>query len=267
MPPPQPPRTPLRRVSQGSLRAISRSGTFPDAPHGLGFLEPAMAELADEAEGLQTSVAGLHSLSESLETFNESFASYLHVMEMNSLTTDWPQAPTDSSFLLASKREEDDARAAQAALRAAAEAALAAEKSAAEEAAAEGNTTTFGDTSAATVLQPTGIKQPTGILKKKKPKPKLTVKEKKERNMAIDKTVSALPLEFRGQDPTLRRNVESVIETLMDNSNGLEILAFVKPEINQARVNKCLIALVNRKIVSKDSSSGRILYSWNGVPS
>jgi DASH complex subunit DAM1 len=56
------------------------------------------------------------------------------------------------------------------------------------------------------------------------------------------------------------------------------------PELSQARVNKCLIALVNRKIVRKDASSvgatssarptltndvsqGRVLYLWIGVPS
>ena len=88
---PQPPRTPLRRLSQGSLRALSRSGSFPDAPAGLGFLEPAMAELADETEALHANVIGLQELSRSLQNFNESFASYLYVMDMNSLTTDWPQ--------------------------------------------------------------------------------------------------------------------------------------------------------------------------------
>lgn len=88
---PRPPRTPLRRVSQGSLRALSRSGTFPDAPAGLGFLEPVMADLADETETLHTNISRLHALSASLEKFNESFASYLYAMEMNGLTTDWPQ--------------------------------------------------------------------------------------------------------------------------------------------------------------------------------
>lgn len=91
MPPPSQQRTPLRRVSQGSLRALSRSSTFPDAPHGLGFLGPAMEELADETEALHTNVANLNMLSQSLATFNEAFASYLFVMEMNGLTTDWPQ--------------------------------------------------------------------------------------------------------------------------------------------------------------------------------
>lgn len=91
MAPPQRPRTPLRRLSQGSLRALSRSGTFPDAPVGLGFLEPAMVDFADETETLHGNLAGLHALSDSLQAFNESFASYLYVMEMNALTTDWPQ--------------------------------------------------------------------------------------------------------------------------------------------------------------------------------
>jgi len=36
----------------------------------------------------------------------------------------------------------------------------------------------------------------------------------------------------------------------------LSVLDLVKmPDLNQARVNKCLIALVNRKVVQKDSTS------------
>ena len=86
-----PHRTPLRRVSQGSLFRLSRSGAYPDAPHGLGFLEPALSEFLDETEALQTNVQGLQNLSDSLATFNESFASWLYIMNMNALTTDWPQ--------------------------------------------------------------------------------------------------------------------------------------------------------------------------------
>ena len=91
MPGPTPHRTPLRRVSQGSLFAFSRSGAHSDAPHGLGFLEPALAELADEAEALRANVDGLRALSASLDTFNESFASWLYVMNMNALTVEWPE--------------------------------------------------------------------------------------------------------------------------------------------------------------------------------
>lgn len=86
-----PHRTPLRRVSQGSLFALSRSNAYPDAPHGLGFLEPAMSELADETDTLLNNVEGLKHLSESLETFNESFASWLYIMNMNAWTVDFPQ--------------------------------------------------------------------------------------------------------------------------------------------------------------------------------
>ena len=50
-----------------------------------------MAELADETETLHANINSLHALSASLEKFNESFASYLYAMEMNGLTTDWPQ--------------------------------------------------------------------------------------------------------------------------------------------------------------------------------
>jgi DASH complex subunit DAM1 len=59
----------------------------------------------------------------------------------------------------------------------------------------------------------------------------------------------------------------------------------VPPDLNQARVNKCLIALVNRKIVTKDNSTvgertyllirrntecryftkGTVLYYWQGL--
>jgi DASH complex subunit DAM1 len=92
MPPTQTPhRTPLRRVSQGSLFRLSRSNAYPDAPHGLGFIEPAMSEFLDETEALQTNIEGMKHLSDSLATFNESFASWLYIMNMNALTTDWPQ--------------------------------------------------------------------------------------------------------------------------------------------------------------------------------
>ena len=84
-------RTPLRRISQGSLLRLSRSGACPNAPHGLGFLESALSEFLDETEALQTNVIGLKNLSSSLATFNESFASWLYIMNMNALTTDWPQ--------------------------------------------------------------------------------------------------------------------------------------------------------------------------------
>jgi hypothetical protein len=49
------------------------------------------AELADEADALRTNVDGLRALSASLDVFNESFASWMYVMNMNALTVEWPE--------------------------------------------------------------------------------------------------------------------------------------------------------------------------------
>ncbi|KAH9930811.1 DASH complex subunit Dam1-domain-containing protein [Amylocystis lapponica] len=261
---PAPPRTPLRRISQGSLFRLSHSAAYPDAPHGLGFLEPALSELVDEVEALNTNVHGLRALSDALETFNESFASWLYVLNMNALTTDWPQAPTPESFALAARRAEEDARAAADALRAAQATPVALsptlERTAPTDASDADNETTFATTTnapAASAPAPA----------KKKGKPKMSAKEKRERGLAVEKVVTALPLEFRGGDPNLRRHIEAVIEKFIDKEGrGLGILEFVKmPDLNQARANKCLIALVNRKIVRKDNSTGAVLYHWQGI--
>ncbi|KAI0753294.1 hypothetical protein C8Q80DRAFT_1096902 [Daedaleopsis nitida] len=270
--PPNPPQTPLRRLSQGSLFRLSRSGAYPDAPHGLGFLEPALAELIDEAEALQTNVEGLRNLDNALGTFNESFASWLYVMNMNALTTDWPQAPTQGSFELATRRAEEDARVALEAIRAAEEAArrpptppqpsVITDRSALSP--------TEGTTEGTIVTNPASSKPSAkpGILKKKGVKPKMTAKEKRERGLELERILAALPLEFRGDDPNLRRHIEWVLEKFLDNpGEGFSIVAFVKPpDLNQARVNKCLIALVNRKLARKDNSTGSVLYHWNGLP-
>ena len=88
---PPPHRTPLRRVSRGSLAAISRSGNFPDAPSGLGFMGPALESLADETEALHANLEGLNALAASLETFNESFASYLFIQKVNAYCVEWYQ--------------------------------------------------------------------------------------------------------------------------------------------------------------------------------
>ncbi|KAH9054670.1 DASH complex subunit Dam1-domain-containing protein [Lactarius vividus] len=261
MPAPTPHRTPLRRVSQGSLLALSRSGAHhQDAPHGLGFLEPALAELADEAEALRGNVEGLRALSTSLETFNEAFSSWLYVMNMNALTVDWPEAPTEASFILAQRRAEEDARAAAATQPQVIAGAKSDEMT---------NATTLGGntTSADESLAPDSSKSAIGKVKKKG-KAKLTPKERKERKIAIDQIITLLPLEFRETNSSLRRNVETVIERLMDSEGrGLKLIEMiVPPDLNQARVNKCLIMLVSRKFVTKDNSTGVVLYYWQGLP-
>ncbi|KAJ7935451.1 hypothetical protein B0H13DRAFT_2226901 [Mycena leptocephala] len=261
------PRTPLRRVSQGSLFAVSTSD--PDAQFsGVDFLDAAISEFADETETLQANVESMKNLSESLATFNESFASWLYVMNMNALTTDWPQAPTDASFELAKRRAgmsvqyEINLRSMQQA-KAAAAAAREAELTKTME--QTDMDITYGGL---TTTNATNASAPSKSGVKKKPgKPKLTAKEKKERSFEIEKVISCLPLEFRGSDPNLRRNMEGVIEGLLNAPAQTAKLTdlIVPPDLSQARVNKCLIALVNRKVVQKNSSTGTVLYHWQGI--
>lgn len=75
-----------------------------------------MGELAEEMEMIATNLDSLNEISDSLDSFNEAFASYLYVMKMNTLCVEWPevccyhpdlssvfynnvQAPTAASFL------------------------------------------------------------------------------------------------------------------------------------------------------------------------
>ncbi len=58
------------------------------------------------------------------------------------------------------------------------------------------------------------------------------------------------------------RRVDIIQHTVVDRCMAVVVVAFVRPpDLNQARVNKCLIALVNRKIVRKDNSTVRRLYA------
>ncbi|KAG5638400.1 hypothetical protein H0H81_000177 [Sphagnurus paluster] len=177
-----------------------------------------MSEFVDETEALQANVEGMQNLSNALATFNESFASWLYIMNMNALTTDWPQAPTDTSFLMAKRRAEQDAIKAMEAIKAKkreAEATAADRTAMTEVTEAEvtfsGSATT--NTSAQTSKSATATKKKTG-------KPKLSAKEKKERSLEIEKVISCLPLEFRGSDPNLRRSMENVVEGLLNSPSG-----------------------------------------------
>jgi DASH complex subunit Dam1 len=52
---------------------------------------PALENLADETEALHANLEGLNALAASLETFNESFASYLFVQKVNVFCVEWYQ--------------------------------------------------------------------------------------------------------------------------------------------------------------------------------
>lgn len=98
-----------------------------------------------------------------------------------------------------------------------------------------GNDTTFATATNATTAS-TGSKVP--MKKVLKGKPKLTAKEKRERGLLVDKVVTSLPLEFRGNDPNLRRHIETVIEGFLD-----------RPGRGVGSACLRLVALNNRRLI------------------
>ncbi|KAG8712778.1 hypothetical protein FRC11_014218 [Ceratobasidium sp. 423] len=259
-------RTPLKRVSHGSLSALARSTGADNGPTGLDFLEPAFAEFADEAAAMHRNIERMGDLYETLETFNESFCSFLYALNMNAYTVEWPQAPRpDISFKLGEERAE------QAAARAAAQRTPAPPSPPPQSEQPDPREPTPGPESDAGQGDASVRAAPqasTSAAAKNRPgaKPKMTAKEKKERAIAVEKVINTLPLEYRGSEPRLREHMEAIISKLMGAPKGLRVTDCVTPEIPQARANKCLIALVGRKAVKKSSSGGAALYTWVGIP-
>ncbi|PWN53490.1 hypothetical protein IE53DRAFT_384014 [Violaceomyces palustris] len=102
------PTTPLRRVSRGSLSALSHSRGAGSSTH-LSFLEGAMGDLADETSVLQSNLEQLDSIHGALATFNESFAMYLYGLKMNAFCVEWPEAPAEENFERARERSAQQA--------------------------------------------------------------------------------------------------------------------------------------------------------------
>lgn len=167
-----------------------------------------MSEFIDEIDTLQTNVEGLKHLSDTLAIFNESFASWLYVMNMNALTVDFPQvcagllrnhsdafgsfdcivtdfihrkAPHTGSFMLAKRRAEQNSILAMEALHAAQVKSSLIQPSTSEQSVSQDPESTFttGNTSS---VPP---KKKVGAVKGGK-KPKLTSKEKKERSVRVE---------------------------------------------------------------------------------
>ena len=99
---------------------------------------------------------------------------------------------------------------------------------------------------------------------------KVSLAAKKKRDLEIGAIIETLPLEYRGSQPSQRLAMEKVIGRLMDSPQGLVsecclytlhlggILITVAdlvspPDLPHPRVNKCLIALVVKKVVTKSS--------------
>ncbi|KAJ7939477.1 hypothetical protein B0H13DRAFT_2300755 [Mycena leptocephala] len=60
--------------------------------------------------------------------------------------------------------------------------------------------------------------------------------------------------------------MEGVIGLLDAPAQTVKLTDLISPpDLSQACVNKCLIALVNRKVVQKNTSTGTALYHWQGI--
>ncbi|PWN35237.1 uncharacterized protein FA14DRAFT_160468 [Meira miltonrushii] len=93
-------------------------------------------------------------------------------------------------------------------------------------------------------------------------KPKITAAEKKKREAAAEQVVDLLPLDYRGGDPSAKRLAMSVILALIAaGQKGIRINEIVRaPDLPQAKVNKCLIALVGAKQVLRRSDNGVVYH-------
>jgi DASH complex subunit DAM1 len=94
-------------------------------------------------------------------------------------------------------------------------------------------------------------------------KPKITAAEKKRREAAAEQVIELLPLDYRGgSDPSAKRLAMSVILALIAaGQKGIRINEIVRaPDLPQAKVNKCLIALVGAKQVLRRSDNGVVYH-------
>lgn len=105
-------------------------------------------------------------------------------------------------------------------------------------------------------------------------KAKITLAQRKKREKYAEEVIETLPLEYRGSNPAANRLAKSVIMALIAAASspqgGARIAEIVKSpsglglggssDLPQAKVNKCLIALISAKQVVKASNNG-ILYS------
>ena len=95
------------------------------------------------------------------------------------------------------------------------------------------------------------------------PKPKITAAERKKREAAAEQVIELLPLDYRGgSNPSAKRLAMSVILALIAaGQKGIRINEIVRaPDLPQAKVNKCLIALVGAKQVLRRSDNGVVYH-------
>ncbi|WVF68571.1 hypothetical protein IAT40_003340 [Kwoniella sp. CBS 6097] len=272
---------PLRRISTGSLSSLARStDRAHTSPSGLDHLSSAVMDLSDEAATLSANVQQMTALHDALGTFNEAFAGYLYALKMNAFCVEWPQAPNELSFQRMESLEVPDpipqpvpasphsgpsrssisGNTASSALNAADMTYATAYSNSMDD---DSPRPVRPQSSAAARQAGAGVKKPAaGPVKKG-----LTnAAAKKKRELEISGIIDTLPLEYRGGEPAERMRMEKVISKLMNHPDGISMKDMLNPpELPQAKLNKCLIALVAKKLVSKPQVNKITLYRWEGL--
>jgi hypothetical protein len=98
--------TPLRRVSQGSLRQSANAAHHANSPSptGLDFLP--IHDLVDEIETLNQNLEVMERLTSSLAKFNEGFAMYSYGLRMSAFSVEWSEAPDETTWERVALEEE-----------------------------------------------------------------------------------------------------------------------------------------------------------------
>ncbi|WVR08175.1 hypothetical protein IAU60_005221 [Kwoniella sp. DSM 27419] len=266
MPPPHP----LRRISTGSLSSLARSTDKAHAsPSSLDHLTTALVELSDEAVTLSTNVQQMTALHDALGTFNEAFAGYLYALKMNAFCVEWPQAPSSVSF-----QRMQSIEAAEPAPMSIGADPTPNSKASASSAPVNPADMTYATAYSSDDFRPAPAKArtaPAPVTKKAAIVPGVkkgaaTAAARKKRELEISSIIETLPLEYRGAEPAERMRMEKVISVLMDNLGGIALKSIISPpELPQAKVNKCLITLVAKKLVQKPTVNGAAMYRWVGA--
>ncbi|KAI5449592.1 DASH complex subunit dam1 [Naganishia albida] len=264
---------PLRRISTNSLTALARSQqSSSESPSHLQFLAPALQDLVDESASLVQNTRALNKVSEALGVFNEGFGAYLYALRMGAFCVDWREGPEGGNFdlppLEPAPPQPEPTIDEQSATIAPQDMTYC---TAPDTTATEADVTIQATTSARgrgiprgrgtsargrTVVSARVAVAPGGK------KPPANAVEKRKREAAVNAIVDTLPIEYRGSDPIARQMMERVLGHLMDNPQGQRMAEIVKPlGLPQAKVNKCLIALVGKKAVTKTAVGGVAVYA------
>ncbi|CED83162.1 DAM1 [Phaffia rhodozyma] len=308
--------TPLRRISQGSLRQsyLSSSGSnhghmsrystsnqtslplshpsLETATLGLDHLASSFAELTDELDTLHQNNCSMVALSRSLAEFNEGFAGFLFGLRMNAFSVEFPQAPSDLSYEMHANRPMAHSTAPAPSspnpaspsrfgspvaknpahpadmtyMTQHSQYSFANEEEALDNvkarAAAGGNTR--GGQSGARGTTSAGARGRGARGRGRGGTSTGGAAARKLREAKISSMMDTLPLEFRGSQPALTQAMERVISSLMNSPTGLKMADLVKSDLPQIKVNRCLIALVGKKVVVKINEGGVTNYQLVG---